>query len=74
MNKRTLLAASAVIAYMLLLSPAQALAADCQFVLGFSTLKALIDTAEGPDKVGECLENQHSTLPMVMHYSKLPAA
>ena len=60
MNKRTLFAASAVIAYVLLLSPAQALAADCQFVLGFSTLKALIDEAEGPEKVGECLENQHS--------------
>ena len=34
----------------------------CQFVLGFATLKALIDEAEGPDKVGECLENQHSNV------------
>ena len=33
-------------------------AADCQFILGFATLKALIDEAEGPDKVGECLEDQ----------------
>ena len=32
----------------------------CQFVLGFADLKALIDEAEGPDKVGECLENQRS--------------
>lgn len=31
---------------------------DCQFVLGFATLKALIDAAEGPEKVGECLENE----------------
>ena len=35
-------------------------ATHCQFVLGFATLKALIDSAEGPDKVGTCLENQHS--------------
>ena len=35
-----------------------ATAADCQFVLGFATLKALIDAAEGPEKVGECLENE----------------
>ena len=33
-------------------------AADCQFILGFATLKALIDEVEGPDKVGECLEDQ----------------
>ena len=33
-------------------------AADCQFILGFAALKALIDGAEGPDKVGTCLENQ----------------
>ena len=58
MKKRTLLAASAAIAYVLLLSPVQALAADCQFVLGFATLKALIDDAEGTEKVGECLEDQ----------------
>ena len=40
----------------LTLLPTQA--ADCQFILGFATLKALIDEAEGPDKVGECLEDQ----------------
>ena len=33
-------------------------AADCKFVLGFATLKALIDEAAGPDKVGQCLENE----------------
>ena len=33
-------------------------AAECEFILGFATLKALIDDAEGPDKVGECLETQ----------------
>ena len=37
---------------------APAAAADCQFVLGFATLKALIDAAEGPEKVGDCRENQ----------------
>ena len=38
--------------------PAATTAAECQFILGFATLKALIDAAEGPDKVGDCLENQ----------------
>ena len=33
-------------------------AAECQFILGFATLKALIDAAEGPEKVGDCLENE----------------
>ena len=36
--------------------PAQA--AECEFILGFAALKALIDEAEGPEKVGACLENQ----------------
>ena len=31
---------------------------DCNFVLGFATLKALIDTGGGPDAVGACLENE----------------
>ena len=43
----------------LLLGAPAAWAADCKFVLGFATLKALIDEAEGPDKVGQCLENEH---------------
>ena len=38
--------------------PAATTAAECQFILGFATLKALIDAAEGPEKVGDCLENQ----------------
>ena len=37
---------------------------DCGFVLGFATLKSLIDDAEGPEVVGECLENE-SFDPMV---------
>ena len=42
-----------------LLGPAPPVAAaDCQFILGFATLKTLLDAAEGPDKVGTCLENQ----------------
>ena len=36
-----------------------AAAADCALDSGFATLKALIDAAEGPDKVGACLENGH---------------
>ena len=43
----------------LLLGAPAAWAADCEFVLGFATLKALIDEAEGPEKVGQCLENEH---------------
>ena len=43
---------------VLLALPATTAAAECQFILGFATLKALIDAAEGPDKVGDCLENQ----------------
>ena len=43
----------------LLLGAPSAWAADCEFVLGFATLKALIDEAEGPEKVGQCLENEH---------------
>ncbi len=42
----------------LLALPAATTAAECEFILGFATLKALIDAAEGPDKVGDCLENQ----------------
>lgn len=42
----------------LLTPPLPVVAADCQFILGFAALKALIDAAAGPDKVGACLENQ----------------
>ena len=44
---------------MFFLGPLSAWAADCEFVLGFATLKALIDEVEGPDKVGQCLESEH---------------
>ena len=44
---------------MFFLGPLSAWAADCEFVLGFATIKALIDEAEGPEKVGQCLENEH---------------
>ncbi len=40
---------------LLLVTPSVSLAADCQFVLGFKTLRDLI----GHDIVGECLENEH---------------
>ena len=59
MLQRLLLPAALAAVIALTIVPAFA-AADCQFVLGFASLKALIDTAEGPNKVGECLENQHS--------------
>ena len=39
----------------LLIGASTAVAADCQFVLGFNTLRNLI----GHDIVGECLENEH---------------
>ncbi len=44
---------------LLLLAVPTAVAADCKLSSGFATLTALIDEAEGPDKVGACLENQH---------------
>lgn len=40
---------------LVLLLPSTVAAADCQFVLGFATLRDLI----GSDIVGECLENEH---------------
>ncbi len=40
---------------LFLLMPTSVAAADCQFVLGFKTLRDLI----GHDNVGECLENEH---------------
>lgn len=42
----------------LVTASASVAATDCQFILGFATLKALLDAAEGPDKVGQCLEDQ----------------
>ena len=40
---------------LFLLIPTSVAAAECQFVLGFKTLRDLI----GPETVGECLENEH---------------
>ena len=38
---------------LLALTPGPAEATEhCEFVLGFATIKALLDEAEGPDKVG----------------------
>ena len=37
---------------LLLFAVPTAVAADCALASGFATLKALIDAAEGPDKVG----------------------
>ena len=48
-----------ILSALLLMTPPAVAAADCQFILGFATLKALLDAAEGPDKVGQCLEDQH---------------
>ena len=44
---------------LLLFAAPTAVAADCALASGFATLKALIDEAEGPDKVGACLESRH---------------
>ena len=41
--------------FLALFTAATVHAADCQFVLGFKTLRDLI----GHDVVGECLENEH---------------
>ncbi len=46
---------------LVLLAAPTAAAAECEFVLGFKTLKTLINAAEGPDKVGACLENERFT-------------
>ena len=40
---------------LLLVTPSVSLTANCQFVLGFKTLRDLI----GHDIVGECLDNEH---------------
>ena len=56
-NKIAVLITAGVIALLAVPTPATA-TAECEFILGFAALKALIDEAEGPEKVGECLENQ----------------
>ena len=56
-SKLAALITAAVLACLAL--PAAATATvECEFVLGFASLKALIDAAEGPAKVGDCLEQQ----------------
>ena len=48
-----------VVAGLLVLSAAPtAVAAECEFVLGFATLKTLIKLSEGQDRVGDCLESE----------------
>ncbi len=48
-----------LVTVLFVLTPASVGAtAHCEFILGFATLKAAIDEAEGPEKVGACLENQ----------------
>ena len=48
-----------IVAGLLVLSAAPtAVAAECEFVFGFATLKTLIHLSEGQDKVGDCLENE----------------
>ena len=48
-----------LVAVLFVLTPASVGAtAHCEFILGFATLKAAIDEAEGPEKVGACLEDQ----------------
>ncbi len=43
---------------LVLFTAPTAAATECEFVLGFATLKTLIKLSEGQDKVGECLENE----------------
>ena len=55
---RNSLVALLVVGLLVALAAPVAATDDCSFVLGFATLKSLIDTAEGPDTVGACLENE----------------
>ena len=59
---------------LVLLAAPTAAAAECEFVLGFKTLKTLIDAAEGPDKVGACLENDGLPRSRVRRCSRPPGA
>ena len=48
-----------LVTVLFVLTPASVGAtAHCEFILGFATLKSAIDDAEGPEKVGTCLEDQ----------------
>ncbi len=57
MKRRFVAPVLAGLLLVLLAAPAAA-SAECEFVLGFATLKTLIDAAEGPDMAGACLENE----------------
>ena len=52
------LVALVVAGLLVALAAPAAASSNCKFVLGFATLKALIDAAEGPDLVDACLENE----------------
>ena len=45
---------------VLLALPAVAAAAECELAPGFAVLRDLIAAAEGPDKVGTCVEDAHT--------------
>ena len=51
-------AALIVAGLLVLFSAPAAAAAQCEFVLGFASIKALITLSEGEDRVGACLENE----------------
>ena len=55
---RRRLSALIVAGLLAMLAAPTAAAAECEFVLGFATLKTLIESAEGTDKVGACSVNE----------------
>ncbi len=55
---RRRLSALIIAGLLVLLAAPTAAASDCEFVLGFATLKSLVDAAEGPDRVGACVDNE----------------
>ena len=55
--RRCALVAALLLTLFVALVPPTA-AAGCEFVLGFAVLRDLITEAEGPEKVGDCLEDQ----------------
>ncbi|MCY3799959.1 MAG: ABC transporter substrate-binding protein [Chloroflexi bacterium] len=56
---RRRLSALIIAGLLVLLAAPTAAASDCEFVLGFAMLKSLVDAAEGPDRVGACVDNEH---------------
>ena len=55
---RRRLSALIIAGLLVLLAAPTAAASDCEFVLGFATLKSLVNAAEGTDTVGNCVENE----------------